>query len=42
MPAAALFANLFVPASRGFHIGLFPTDRTRAVPPPERWSFEIV
>lgn len=42
MPVGALTANLFMPASRGFYIGMFPTDRTRAVAAPQRWSFEIV
>lgn len=41
MPAAALLANLFLPASEGFHIGLFPTRGTQAVPPPKSWSFDL-
>lgn len=42
MPTSALAANLFMPASRGFYIGLFPTDRTRSVPTPKTWSFEVI
>jgi hypothetical protein len=41
IPAAALVANVFVPASQRFHVGIFPTSRTGPLRTPRRWSLEI-
>jgi hypothetical protein len=42
VPAGALLANLFMPASPGFYIGMFPTERTQGLSPPRSWSFDVV
>jgi hypothetical protein len=41
MPAAALVANLFVPATQNFRIGVFLTPRSIELSPPKTWSLEI-
>jgi hypothetical protein len=41
IPAAALVANVFIPASQNFHVGIFPTPRTGPLQTPRNWSLEV-
>jgi hypothetical protein len=41
MPAGAFKANLFVPASQRFHLGVFPTARSAAPAAPDSYSLEL-
>jgi hypothetical protein len=41
-PTAALLMNLFIPASDGFHIGVFPTESSPPLTSPKSWSFDIM
>jgi hypothetical protein len=41
IPTAALVANLFVPGSQRFRIGIFPTRHAIQLSPPKTWNLEI-
>jgi hypothetical protein len=41
IPTAALVANVFVPASQQFRIGIFSTRHAALPSPPKSWSLEI-
>jgi hypothetical protein len=41
MPAGAFLANLFVPASQRFHLGVFPTARDVPLSTPGTYSLEL-
>ncbi len=41
MPAAAFVANLFIPATQHFRIGVFFTPRSVPLSPPKTWSVEL-
>jgi hypothetical protein len=41
IPTAALVANLFVPGSQRFRIGIFPTRHAIPLSPPNTWSLEV-
>lgn len=41
-PMAALLTNLFIPASDGFRIGVFPTKNSPPLASPKSWSFDIM
>jgi hypothetical protein len=40
-PATTFLANVFVPASQNFQIGVFPTRRSIPFTPPKTWNLEI-
>jgi hypothetical protein len=41
-PMAALLMNMFIPASDGFHIGVFASENSPPLTPPKSWSFDIM